>query len=417
MHHSRILITNLAGIVGCYKQGHKPERLAGKALDQIPVVESGWITIADGQIADFGTMDACPDQQGYQIVDATGQWAFPGFQDSHTHLVFAGTRVGEFEDRIRGLTYQQIAAKGGGILNSAARLADTEEDELYHQSAKRLDQVIRMGTTTIEIKSGYGLSLDAELKMLRVIKRLKDTFPITIKATYLGAHAVPKHYNSKADYLNDVLDWMDEVASHQLADFVDIFCEQNYFSVEDARSIIRKGHQLGLRAKIHGNQLAVSGGVQVAVTEGALSVDHLEQITEEEIRVLKTGQTMPVLLPGCSYFINIPYAPARQLIDADLPVVLATDYNPGSCPSGNVPFLLSLACTQLRMTPAEALNAVTINGAAALGLEKTHGGITVGQQADLWLSKPMPGWQNLMYDFGIGAQLVDRVMVNGQWYR
>ncbi len=413
-----ILITNLKGIIGAYG-GSVPRLLKGADQDQIPILTDAWLHIKDGKVAEMGKMqDGLPTETSLnrEVHDGTGRWAFPGFVDSHTHLVFAGSREAEFEDRIRGLTYQEIAARGGGILNSAAKLQATPEDDLYLAACARLDQVIRMGTTAIEIKSGYGLTLADELKMLRVIRRLADNFPIRIKATFLGAHAVPRSFPDRATYLKDVLSWIPIVAAEGLADYVDIFCEANYFTIQDAAAVIETGAKHGLRAKIHGNQLAISGGVQVAVNHGALSVDHLEQIGEEEIESLKLGHTLPVLLPGCSFFIGIPYAPARKLLNAGLPVVIASDYNPGSCPSGNMPLLWSLACTQLRMTPAEAINAMTLNAAAALELEDSHGSITLGRPANLWLSAPIPSWQFLPYHYGTGAQMVERVMVDGAWY-
>lgn len=391
-------------------------------MDQLSILPNAWLLIEEDKIAAIGTMD-----QGYshhaaslshvtEVVDAHGCYVFPGFIDSHTHLVHAGTRESEFEDRIRGLSYQDIANKGGGILNSAQKLQHATEDELYQEAAQRLEAVIKMGTTALEIKSGYGLSYEAERKMLIVIKRLKQNYPISIKATFLGAHAVPRSYPSKDAYFQDVLSWLPELHAQGLVDYVDIFCEQNYFSPEQASTLMLLATSLGLKSKIHANQLAVSGGVQAAVHAGALSADHLEQIGEEEILALQSGHTLPVLLPGCSFFLGIPYAPARKLINANLPVVIASDYNPGSCPSANPHFLLSLACTQLRMTPAEAINALTINAAAALELSD-QGAIAPGNRASLWLSNQMPSVAYLPYSFGSGASMVDRVMINGQWWQ
>lgn len=409
------LIYNLAGIVGFYHDTPL-KLLRGKALDQLPILTNAWILIADGKVIGAGKMSD-PLPEAIDQIDAGGtRWLFPGFVDSHTHLVFAKSREEEFEYRLRGLSYQEIAAKGGGILNSARVLQTTAEEELYHLAAKRLDQVIKAGTTAIEIKTGYGLSYEAERKMLMVIKKLKSEFPINIKATFLGAHAVPKEVKDKATYLQQVLQWMEQFHQAGLIDYVDIFCEQGYFSPEDALQLMDAASNLGLKSKIHGNQLTISGGVQAAVEANALTIDHLEMIGDAEISCLQSGTTLPVILPGCSFFLGIPYAPARKLIEADLPLVIASDFNPGTCPSGNMPLLWSIACTQLKLTPAEAFNAMTINAAAALELEHMAGSISTGLPANLWLSAPINSWQYIPYNYGFGADLVERVMINGVWY-
>lgn len=416
------LFTNIKGLVGAYTTNKVPSILAGADQAQLPVIHDAWLLVTDGVIAGFGSMadgyhhHAAAMAHTTEVIDASGQFLLPGFVDSHTHLVFAGSREAEFEMRIQGLTYQQIAEKGGGILNSARAMASATEDELLEAAAYRLASLVKKGTVAIEIKSGYGLSYEAERKMLRVARRLAQLFPITIKTTFLGAHAVPKSYPDSDAYLADVLEWLPRLHAEGLVDYVDVFCEDRYFSPTQADAIMKAGAALGLPAKIHGNQLAVSGGVQVAVANGALTVDHLEQITDVEIEVLKGGKTLPVLLPGCSFFIGIPYGPARRLLDAGLPVVLASDYNPGSCPSGNIPFLLSLATTQLKMSTAEAINAVTVNGAAALELNQSHGSIAVGRPANLILTAPMPSLSFLPYAFGQGAELIDKVMLNGEWF-
>jgi imidazolonepropionase len=413
MSTESILISNLQGIIGVYNNT-PPKLLSGAAMDHLPVLNNAWILIRGGKVEDYGPMSTLPASIDAEWVDGAGRWLFPGFIDSHTHLVFAASREKEFEARIRGLSYQEIANQGGGILNSAKRLQETPEEVLYEDAAQRLDQLVRMGTTAIEIKSGYGLTLAAELKMLRVIQQLKNNFPVEIKSTFLGAHAVPKSYLDRSAYLADVLSWIPTIAQEGLSDYIDVFCETNYFSPDDAIAIIKAGAEHGLKAKIHANQLAISGGVQVGVNYNALTVDHLEQIGDSEIEALKSGTCLPVLLPGCSFFLGIPYAPARKLIDAGLGFAIASDYNPGTCPSGNMPFLLSLACTQLKLTPAEAFNATTINAAAAL--ELTAGTICKQQDADLWLSTTLPSWECVPYYFGNGNNLVDRVMVKGQWY-
>jgi imidazolonepropionase len=371
-------------------------------MKQLPTIQNAYLLVENGLIADFGSMDSCPTIDVDTTIDATGKMILPSWCDSHTHIVYAGNREGEFVDRINGLSYEEIANRGGGILNSAKKLQETSEEELYQQSKVRLEEVMRLGTGAVEIKSGYGLTLDAEIKMLRVIKRLKENYSIPIKATFLGAHAVPANYkNDKQGYLQLLIDEiMPKISEEKLAEYVDIFCETGYFSVEDTELILEAGKQHGLIPKIHVNQFTAIGGVQAGVKHNALSVDHLEEMRDEDIAALQNTTTMPVALPSCSYFLSIPYTPARKMIDAGLPLALATDYNPGSTPSGNMNFVVATACIKMKMTPEEAINAATINGAYAMGLEKEVGSITVGKQANLLLTKPINSYGFIPYSFG-----------------
>lgn len=388
--------------------------ISGADMKILPTIKNAFLVVEDGLISDYGHMNDCPKTTFDTIIDATGKMILPSWCDSHTHIVYAGNREGEFVDRINGLSYKDIANKGGGILNSAKTLQETSEDDLYNQSKIRLEEVIQLGTGAVEIKSGYGLTADAELKMLRVIKRLKENYPIEIKATFLGAHAVPKDYkNDKAAYLKMLIDdVMPKIASEKLAEYVDIFCETGYFSVEDTALILEAGKKHGLIPKIHVNQFNAIGGVQVGVKYQALSVDHLEIMRDEDITALQNTTTMPVALPSCSYFLSIPYTPARKMIDAGLPLALATDYNPGSTPSGNMNFVISTACIKMRMTPEEALNAATINGAYAMGLETQVGSITRGKLANLILTKPINSYYFIPYAFG--NHQIERVFLKGE---
>ena len=376
--------------------------VSGAAMKQLPTIKNAYLLIENGLISDFGEMSDCPDIDVQEIVNATGRMVLPSWCDSHTHIVYAGNREGEFVDRINGLSYKEIADNGGGILNSAKNLQAISEEELYQQSKVRLEEVMQLGTGAVEIKSGYGLTVDAELKMLRVIKRLQENYPIAIKATFLGAHAVPANFkDDKQGYLNLLVnEIMPQIAKEKLATYVDIFCETGYFSVEDTEFILKAGQQYGLTPKIHVNQFTAIGGVQMGVKYNALSVDHLEEMRDEDIEALKDTTTMPVALPSCSYFLSIPYTPARRMIDAGLPLALATDYNPGSTPSGNMNFVVATACIKMKMTPEEAINAATINGAYAMGLEKEVGSITVGKQANLLLTKPINSYGFIPYSFG-----------------
>lgn len=395
-----------------------PSFLAGTAMAELPTMKNAFLEVEDGRIHAYGKMEDCPkhkqDQNEYEIIDASGKILLPSWCDSHTHLVYAGHRDSEFVDRIKGLSYQEIAAKGGGILNSALKLNECSEKNLFDQSANRLEEVMRLGTGAIEIKSGYGLTVEGELKMLRVIKQLREQYPILIKATFLGAHAVPASFqgNRKA-YLGMLINEIFPIIKNEkLADFVDVFCEEGYFTVEDSIQMMEAGKKLGLQSKIHVNQFTALGGVKAAVEHGALSVDHLEEMMEEDIDALKGSNTMPVALPGCSYFLSIPYTPARNMIDAGLPLALATDFNPGSAPSGNMNQIVSAACIKMKMTPEEAINAATLNGAYAMGLEKEVGSITTGKLANLILTKEIPSYNYLPYAFG--SQLIDKVYVKGE---
>lgn len=388
--------------------------VSGKGMAKLPSIKNAYLLVERGLIKDFGAMANCPNIEVGKTIDATGKMLLPAWCDSHTHLVYAGNRESEFVDKIKGLSYQEIAEKGGGILNSAKTLQDTSENDLYQQSKTRLEEVMALGTGAVEIKSGYGLTVESELKMLRVIKRLKDSYPIPIKATFLGAHAVPLAYkNNKAGYIKLLIETMlPQIAETLLADYIDVFCETGYFSVEDTERILEAGKQYGLMPKIHVNQFTSIGGVQAGVKHHALSVDHLEEMRDADIEVLKNTNTMPVALPGCSYFLSIPYTPARKMIDAGLPLALATDYNPGSSPSGNMNFVVSTACIKMKLTPEEAINAVTINGAYAMGLENEVGSITIGKQANLILTKPLNSYGFMPYAFG--ANHIEKVFIKGR---
>lgn len=387
--------------------------VSGKQMNELPSIKNAYLVVKDGLIYDFGTMASCPILPTFKIIDATGKIMLPSWCDSHTHLVYAGNREGEFADRIKGMSYEKIANRGGGILNSAKKLQETSEDELYQQSKIRLEELMKMGTGAVEIKSGYGLTIHAELKMLHVIKRLKDTYPIEIKATFLGAHAVPLRYKgNKQGYLKLLIDEiMPKIAENRLADYVDVFCETGYFNVADTELILKAAKSYDLRPKIHVNQFTAIGGVQIGIAYNALSVDHLEVMRDEDIEALMGTNTMPVALPGCSYFLSIPYTPARKMIDVGLPLALATDFNPGSAPSGNMNFVVSTACIKMKMTPEEAINAATINGAYAMGLENKVGSITIGKYANIILTKPISSYAFIPYSFGINQ--IEKVFFKG----
>lgn len=389
----------------------------GKEMSDFPYIENAWVLIRDQLIESYGRM---PEDNGQhpahdsdRIIDATGKIVMPAFVDSHTHLVFPASREEEFVMKIQGKTYEEIAAAGGGILNSAEKLHDMSEKELYKMALERLQEVIANGTGAIEIKSGYGLSVEDELKMLRVIKRLKNIAPIPVKATFLGAHTFPKAYkNDREGYIRLIMDEMlPAIKKEGLADFIDVFCEQGFFTPEEAEQIIEAGKKIGLVPKVHGNQLAVSGGVQVAVKTSALSVDHLEHMGEAEIEVLRNSSTMPVALPNCSFYLRMPYTPGRAIIDAGLPLALASDYNPGSAPSGKLSFVLSLACIQMKLLPEEAFNALTLNAAYAMGLEKELGTVSKGKFANLIITKKIPSLAWIPYAFG--SEWIDKVMIKG----
>lgn len=410
-----ILIANIKALYGITAPG--VVKKSGKEMSEFTPIANAWLYIEKGLIHSFGSHDT--DQKAYEaiqcseVIDASGKFVLPSFVDSHTHLVFAATREEEFVMRIKGKSYEEIAGAGGGILNSAKKLQAISEDELYESALKRLNEVIAQGTGAIEIKSGYGLTVKDEIKMLRVIQRLKKVSPITIKATFLGAHAIPaEHKPTRSRYIDLVVDEMlPQVAAEHLADYCDVFCDQGFFTVEETDRILKAAATYGLKAKIHGNELGYTGGVQVAVANNALSVDHLEYTGDAEIESLMESNTMPVGLPNCSFFLGIPYAPGRKMIDAGLPFCLASDYNPGSSPNGRMSFVVSLACTQMKLTPEEAFNAVTINGACAIELSETHGSIARGKVGNVIITKPVSSLAFLPYNFG--SDSIGTVIVNG----
>lgn len=389
-------------------------KVSGSEMAILPSIKNAYLLIENDLISDFGLMENCPKINADETIDATGKVVLPAWCDSHTHIVYAGNRIQEFVDRINGLSYEEIANRGGGILNSAKKLNETSEDEIYEQSKLRLEEVMKQGTGAVEIKSGYGLTVEGEIKMLRVIKKLAANYPIKIKATFLGAHAFPIEYKEKHSAYIDLIinEMLPKIAQENLANYIDAFCETGYFSVEETERIMEAGKQYGLQAKIHVNQFNAINGIAACVKHNALSVDHLEVVTDEDIEVLKNSNTMPVALPSCSYFISIPYTPARQMLNAGLPLALATDFNPGTTPSGNMNFVVATACIKMKMTPEEAINAATINGAYAMGLEKTHGSITLGKKANIIISKKVTSFYQLPYCFG--TDLIDTVIIEGK---
>jgi imidazolonepropionase len=409
---SKILIKNIKGLVQAGEQ--IPTVRKGAEMKQLDLIEDAFLALEDGEVIDYGKMsewEGILDWRDVEIVDADGCYALPAFVDSHTHTVFAKTREEEFVDRIHGLSYEEIAAKGGGILNSARKLSELSEDELFVSAKKRIERIIQTGTGALEIKSGYGLSLEGELKMLRVIKRLKECMPISIKATFLGAHAFPAEYKeNKRGYIDLIIqEMLPAIHKEDLADYIDVFCERNYFSVLEMEEILKAGIAFGLKPKVHVNQFSVLGGVQKAIELGAISVDHLEEIDENDILALKQSNTIPTLLPGCSHFLSIPFGDARRMMDAGLPVALASDFNPGSSPNYDLMTILSLACIKQKMTPEEGINALTINAAAALELSATHGKISLGRKSPIILTKEIPSLAYLAYAFG--EQHVQRIFI------
>ena len=410
----KMLIKNIKGLVQVREQA--VSKLSGSEMKHLPVLEDAWLAIENGQIADYGSMAAWPginDWRDLEVVDASGKFVLPAWVDSHTHIVYAGTREGEFIDRIKGLTYEEIAAKGGGIVNSAKKLQDTSEEELLKSAKTRLDQIIKLGTGAVEIKSGYGLTVDAELKMLRVIRQLKELSPVVIKSTFLGAHAFPPDFKDDHQGYIDLLinEMIPRVAEENLADFIDVFCESNYFSVQQTEQIMQAGIEVGLRPKVHVNQFTSIGGVEACVKANALSVDHLEVMEDSDFVALRGSSTMATVLPGCSLFISIPYSPARKMIDMDISVALATDYNPGSAPSGNMNLVNSLAAIKMNMTPEEIINASTINGAYAMD-NQDIGSITIGHKANLNITKEIPTYGFMMYNFGENP--IETTILNGE---
>ena len=389
-------------------------KVSGAAMATLPSIKNAFLLIENDLIKDFGLMQDCPEINPEKLIDANEKMVLPTWCDSHTHIVYAGNREQEFVDRINGLSYEEIANRGGGILNSAKKLQNTSEEDLYNQSKGRLEEVMRLGTGAVEIKSGYGLTVADEIKMLRVIRRLKDNYPIAIKATFLGAHAFPAEFKDNHQGYIDMIvkEMIPKIAKEKLADYVDVFCENGYFSVDETNQILECGAENGLIPKIHVNQFNAIGGVAVGVKNKALSVDHLEVMQPADFTALQGSITMPVALPSCSYFLSIPYTPAREILNAGLPLALATDFNPGSTPSGNMNFVVATACIKMKMTPEEAINAATINGAYAMGLSDSHGTITIGKKANLIITKPISSIYQLPYAFG--SNLIDQVMIEGK---
>ena len=396
-------------------------KVSGKEMAKLPAVKNAWLVTEGDRIRDFGSMDDEEHERqiayygkGAEIIDATGCLVFPSFCDSHTHLVYAGSREIEYIDKIRGLSYEEIAKRGGGILNSARRLQESSEEELVEQALGRLNEIMMLGTGAVEIKSGYGLTVEDELKMLRVIRKLRDLTPVTLVPTFLGAHAVPEEYRGRQSEFTDrvIHEMIPRVAAEGLADYIDVFCDRGFFTVEETDRILLAGMKYGLRPKIHANELDYSGGVGVGVKYNALSVDHLEYTGEEEMKSMLNSETMPVVLPGASFFLGLPYAPVRDMISFGLPVAMASDFNPGSSPSGNMQFILSLGCIRYRMLPDEAIHAVTLNGAYSMGLSEEYGSIARGKKANLFITKPIPSREYMPYAYG--SNKVDKVILNGE---
>jgi imidazolonepropionase len=405
-------------------------------MSTLSTLRDAWLLISGDRIIDFGSSDTIPTPENYELritnyekaihhftsstvhslktIDAAGKLVFPSFCDSHTHLVYAGSREKEYTDKIKGLSYEEIARRGGGILNTAKRLQEASEEELVEQASARLDEIMRLGTGAVEIKSGYGLSVEDELKMLRVIRKLKELSPLTLVATFLGAHAVPAEYKGRqGEFVDRVIhEMIPQVAAEGLADYIDVFCDRGFFTTGETDRILLAGMKYGLRPKIHANELDYSGGIQVGVKYNALSVDHLEYTGDEEIKCLLGSETMPTVLPGAAFFLGLPHAPVRKMMDAGLPVALASDFNPGSSPSGNMQFILSLGCINYRMLPEEAINAVTLNSAYAMGLSEEMGSIARGKKANLFITRPIPSYEYMPYAYG--SNKVETVIINGE---
>ena len=392
------------------------EKVSGKDMSILPTIKNAFLMIEDEIIINFGPMEKLSNTKADSIIDVTGRLILPTWSDSHTHLVFADTREEEFVDRINGLSYEQIAQRGGGILNSATKLQNKPEQELYNDAAKRLEELIKSGTGSIEIKSGYGLTLESELKMLRVIKKLKENFPLPIKATFLGAHAIPNLFKEKREaYIKLIIDEMlPAIATQKLADFIDVFCEKGYYTPKETDQILKAGIKYGLVPKIHVNQFNSIGGIKVGIENNALSLDHLEVLTNEDLAHLKDSDTIPVSLPSCSFFLGIPYTNARKIMEANIPLALASDYNPGSTPSGNMNFVVSLACIKMKMTPEEAINAATINGAYALNLSHKVGSISKGKLANFIITKPIKSYSYIPYSFTNNC--IEKIFLKGVKY-
>lgn len=408
----RTLVTNIKSLVQTEETSR--EAVCGEAMAEVESINDAYLIVEDDKIADFGKMSEMKEQNADKIIDAKQCFVLPSFCDSHTHLVYAGSREIEYIDKIRGLSYEEIAKRGGGILNSAKRLQETDENELYEDAYRRLQEIASLGTGAVEIKSGYGLTTEAELKMLRVIRRLKENSPLTIKANFLGAHGVPMEYRGRQGEFVDLVinEMIPLVAKEKLADFIDVFCDTGFFTVEETDRMLEAGVRYGLTPKIHANELDYSGGIEVGVKHGALSVDHLECVGDKEIAALKSSKTMPTILPGAAFFLNMPYSPARKMISAGLPVAMASDFNPGSSPSGNMQMVMTFACVNYRLTPQEALNATTINSAYAMGLSRTHGSICRGKKADFYITKQIPTLEYIPYYYGTNK--VSRTFLNGK---
>lgn len=412
----KVLIKNIKKLIQVEEADPVPLR-AGKDMSLLNCIDNAYLTLEEDKITGFGEMSHLKSEvadNSDKVLDAQGKMVLPAFCDSHTHIVYAGSREMEYADKLKGLSYQEIAKRGGGILNSARLLHDTNEDELYRQAMVRVNEIIAFGTGAVEIKSGYGLTVEDEIKMLRVIRRISQTSPLTVKATFLGAHAVPERYKGRQEeYVDEIISVMiPMIAVEELADYVDVFCEEGFFTIEDTDRILNAAIKYGLRPKVHANQMSFSGGVQVGVKYNAISVDHLEFAGEKEFAALKGSDTIATLLPGTTFFLEMEYAHAREMINHGLPVSLATNYNPGSCPCGDMKFIMALACLKMKLTPQEALNAVTINGAYAMGLSETHGSISVGKIANLIITKPIPSVEYIPY--ALSFPLVEKMILNGK---
>lgn len=414
-----LLITNIKGLIGT--EDEPKLKKSGREMSVLETISDAYLFVKDGGILDFGKMSEMPQRMnesvlsGVEIIDASGKFVLPSFCDPHTHIVYAGSREQEFADRIRGLSYEEISKRGGGILNSAKKLHETSENELFDQSMIRINEIIAQGTCAVEIKSGYGLNTEDELKMLRVIRRIKENSPLEVKSTFLGAHAIPEEFrNDRQKYIELIINEMIPlVASEELANYIDVFCDYGFFTVDETEQILMAGIKFGLIPKLHANELGRTGGVQVGVKYNALSVDHLEWAGDEEIKSLIGTETMPTLLPGSALFLGLPDPPARKMIDAGLPVALASDYNPGTSPSGNIKLIMSLGCIRLKMTPEEAFNAVTINSAFAMGISETHGSIARGKVANLIITREMPSFN--FFPYAYGSNLIDKIILKGKY--